>query len=435
MHQRRSHRRASSSRGSRRRFLHAAGAIAAAAALPRALRTRADEDRPRKKVAAAVTVYTHNSHADVIVSRLLETYTLDGKGPRPDLELVSLYTDQVPEGDISRRLAAEHGVPIYPTIAEALTRGGHELAVDGVLLIGEHGNYPVSETGQVMYPRRRFFQETVNVFRRSGRVVPVFSDKHLSWDWSDAKWMVDTARELKIPFMAGSSLPGLWRRPPADVELGAAMTEAVGISYHTLDAYGFHALEMLQCLAERRRGGETGVAAVECLAGPAVWRARDAGRFDLELFQAALGRREHKDRLRGPLEEAVKDPVLFLIEYRDGLRGAILTLNPVNDEWCIAWRDGKKPEPTATQFWTQEARPFGHFTFLVQGIEQMMHTGRPTWPVERTLLTSGMLDALLRSKLAGGVRTETPQLAVAYQPTFVWHEPPPPPSPRPIQGQ
>src|ERR1051326_1456156 len=241
-----------------------------------------------RRVAAAATVYTHNSHADVILSRLLQGYNLDDKEPRPNLQLVSLYLDQIAGDDVGRKLAADHGVRLCRTIEEALTLGGSDLAVDGVLLIGEHGKYQPSPTGQTMYPRRRFFEDTVRVFRRTGRTVPVFSDKHLSWNCADGKWMYDTAQELRIPLIAGSSLPLTWRHPPIDVRRGASLKEAVGISYHTLDAYGFHAIEMLQCLCERRRGNETGVAAVQCLEGKAVWQAREAGGFDTRLFETAL---------------------------------------------------------------------------------------------------------------------------------------------------
>src|SRR5207245_523217 len=137
--------------------------------------------------------------ADVIVGKFLEgSDTPDGRW-ESGCDIVSLYTDQVPANDISREVANKHNVPIFDTIAGALTLGRGELAVDGVLLIGEHGDYPFNEKGQHMYPRRRFFEETVKVFEQSGRVVPVFSDKHLSYNWPDAKWMYDTAKRLKIP--------------------------------------------------------------------------------------------------------------------------------------------------------------------------------------------------------------------------------------------
>src|SRR3954452_19169928 len=108
---------------------------------------------PPKKVAAVVTEYRRWSHADVILRNLLDGYP---DGGRPDLQLVSLYTDLVPKTDMSRDLAKKHGFRIADTIADALTLGGDSLAVDAVLSIGEHGNYPANEKGQILYPRRRF---------------------------------------------------------------------------------------------------------------------------------------------------------------------------------------------------------------------------------------------------------------------------------------
>ena len=67
---------------------------------------------PPKRIAAIVTEYRHNSHADVIVGRLVESHTLDGKGEFPNLKLVSLYTDQVPSSDTSRELMQQNGVPL-----------------------------------------------------------------------------------------------------------------------------------------------------------------------------------------------------------------------------------------------------------------------------------------------------------------------------------
>lgn len=390
---------------------------------------------PPKRVAAIVTHYTHNSHADVIVSRLLQGYNLDFQEPRPNLRLVSLYTDQVPAGDMSRKLSREYGFPIYPTIAETLMCGGSDLAVDGVLLIGEHGDYPLSDTGQIMYPRRRFFEETANIFQGVGRSVPVFSDKFLAWNWEDARWMADTAHTLKIPFMAGSSIPGTWRHPSLEMRPGARAKEAIELSFGALEAYSYHGLEAMQSIIERRRGGETGVKAVQYAEGDAVWQAGAQGRFDRRLFEAAAQAREAKGRFTSDLKDAMK-PAAFFIEYRDGFKAALIhDLGGANSEWVTAWSEAGRKTPLATSHYTQEARPFGHFAFLVQGIEKMFFTGKPTWPIERNLLVTGILDAAFQSRKQGGVRLQTPHLAIRYKPSPPWKEPPPPIPNRPIDGQ
>jgi hypothetical protein len=395
----------------------------------------ARDDSPRRKVAAVVTEYRHNSHADVIVSRLFQTQTLDGQGILPGMELASLYTDQVPEGDTSRKWSKQYGFPLAETVQHALTLGTNRLAVEGVLLVAEHGRYPVSETGQVIYPKRRLFEEIVRVFRASEKVVPVFIDKHIADNWADAKFIYDTAREMKIPLMAGSSLPTLWRYPPADVGQNSKLKQIVAVSYHTLDAYGFHALEMVQCLAERRAGGETGVAGVQCLTGPAVWKAGEEGVYDRVLLASALGRLKHRRQLTPEmLPGMVPEPILFVIDHVDGLRANVLTLNGAVGEWSVGWRyeDGTNE---STLFYTQEARPFMHFAWLVDGVDRMVRTGKPVWPAERTLMTSGLLDALLISKKRGGERLETPYLKFPYQSEWKWKEPSPPPPDRPVDAQ
>lgn len=417
---------------SRREFVSHLSAAAVTGS--EAVSNRPMDNRPRR-VAAIVTHYTHNSHADVIVSRLLQGYNLDFKPPRPNLQLVSLYTDQVPKNDMSRKLAQEYSFPIFPTIAEALTQGGKELAVEGVLLIGEHGDYPLSDTGQIMYPRRRFFEETAAVFRKVGKSVPVFSDKHLSWNWQDAHWMAETAKELKFTFMAGSSVPGTWRHPAKEMRSGARVREAVGLSFGPLEGYAYHGLEAMQAIIERRRGGETGVKAVQFVQGEDVWKAAAQGRFDMQIFEAAAQAREAKGRFQGDLKNAIQ-PAAFFIEYNDGVKAVLIhDQGAANNEWVTAWREEGAKECQATVHYTQEARPFGHFTFLLQGIERMLFTGKPTWPVERTLLVTGILAAIFQSRKQGGVRIETPHLAIVYRPTFTWKKPPAPPPDRPIDGQ
>jgi hypothetical protein len=395
--------------------------------------SRSEDKLPR--VAVITTVWRHNSHADVLGSRLVQGYTLDGKGEFPKLKLVSAYVDQFPESDMSRRLAQEHGFTIYDSVAGALTLGGEQLAVDGVLLICEHGDYPKSESGSIQYPKRRLFCEILKVFEKFGRVVPVFSDKHLEDDWSDISWFYGEARRLKIPLMAGSSLPTTWRIPDADMKSDQPLKEILAIGYGPLDAYGFHALEMVQCLAERRKGGETGVKTVRCLTGNAVWKAAGEKLFDRTLLDAAVNRFREKPLPPDTIIEAIsKNPSLFIIDYADGLRASIFMADRYVDDFTVAWRyaDGRAD---STCFWLQDGRPYMHFSYLLKGIEQMIETSQPTWAVERTLLTSGLLDAALQSHHHDGALIETPYLNIAYRSNWTWQSPPPPPVTRPANAQ
>jgi hypothetical protein len=386
------------------------------------------------RVAAIVTVYHHNSHADVIVGRLLQGYSLDGMGEYPRMKLASLYVDQFPAGDKSRTLAQQHGFRLSSTIEDALTLGTGKLAVDGVLLIAEHGNYPENSAGSFDFPKRRFFDEAARVMRMSGRGTPIFFDKHLAQDWNDAQAIVTESQRLNAPLLAGSSLPLTWRLPPVEAPREANLRELVVVSHHRLDSYGFHALEAAQCLVERRRGGETGVAAVRCVEGGEVWELGDRGVYDKRLVAAALSRLKERPLPPGKrIEELVPRPQLFLVEYRDGLRVAVLTLNQAVVEWAAAWRyDNQQTE--STLFWTHELRPFGHFSFLTREIDQFMTTRKAPWPLERTLLTTGLLESLLISRKEGGKRIETPHLRIVYQSTGDWTNPPPPPPGRPIEG-
>ncbi len=375
-----------------------------------------------KKVAAVITVYTHWSHADVIVGKILEGYNYDG-GAGPDMKLASMYIDQTPAKDMSRDLAKKHGFTIYPTIESALTLGGERLAVDGVLCIGEHGDYPKNAKGQILYPRRRFFEAVCKVFEKSKKSVPVFNDKHLSATWADAKWMFDKARELFMPFLAGSSIPLTWRRPELKLPRNCPLIEAVQVGYGPFEAYGFHALEGLQCLAERCKGGETGVKAVQCLQGPAMWEALDSGRWSKSLLEAALARvpAHAQGDYREPTARA-KDAGLFLIEYRDGFRAAVLMANGWVHEgdggaFTFAGRLQGQDELVSTHFYLQQPDPFGHFAYLVKAIDSMMRTGHAPYPVERTLLTTGILDAVMTSRAEKHRRVETPHLDIRYQPT------------------
>lgn len=374
--------------------------------------------RPRS-VAAVVTVYYRNSHADVLLTKILEGWKHDG-GPGPALKLASLYVDQFPKTDIARDLCKKHGVPIFDSIEQAVTVGGKSIPVDGVLSIGEHGDYPTNKLGQKLYPRRRFFQEITDAFAKYGKVVPVFNDKHISSVWEDAKWMHERAKQQKVPFMAGSSLPVTFRSRQLEVPMGSDMEAAVGIGYSGLDIYGFHALECFQAIVERRKAAERGVKWVQSLQGDAVWKAVDDGLVSKKLLEAAYEVLPKTGKK--PLRDDEK-AVLFLFEYVDGFRGAQFMLSGVHQTGVAVQLKGKNPMATGFE---ERAEPrYPHFAFLLKAIEAMMHSGKPPYPVERTLLTSGILDRALTSKHQDGKKLDTPELAIAYKPVDYPHAPKP----------
>ena len=375
-----------------------------------------------KRVAAIVTEYRRHSHADITVGKILEGYNHDGK-EKPDLRLVSLYVDQFPDKDMSRDMSKKYDFPIVKTIADGLVDKKGELAVDGVLIIGEHGKYPTNAKGQVLYPRRKFFEEVAKTFERCKKSVPVFNDKHLAASWDDAKWMYDRARELFVPFMAGSTLPLTWRKPVLKLDKGCEIESAVQIGYGPVEGYGFHALEALQCMVERRKGGETGVRAVQCLGGEEMWKALDAGKWSKAVMDAALERvpAHAKGDLR-TLTAKAADACVFVIEYRDGLTAAV----PMPNGWIYEGDGGGftfacklkgQDKLLSTQFYLQQPDPFGHFNYLIKAFEAMVRTGHAVYPVERTLLVTGVLDALMTSRAEKNRRIETPHLAIKYQPT------------------
>lgn len=401
-------------RVSRREFL---GQSAAAALLfPPAVGNDLNPTRAlpgsTKKVAAIATTYYRFSHADNIITRFIEGYSIVGKSYPPPCQVAGLFIDQVGDTDIGTPIAKRWKVPVFKTIAEALTLGGDKLAVDGVVMVGEHGDYPDNDKGQKLYPRRKFFEEIVKVFRDSKRAVPVFSDKHLSYSWENAKWMYDQSRELGFPFMAGSSVPVTYRRPDLRPKNGVPWERALALGYGHFEVYGFHTLEGLQVMMERRGDGETGVRAVQCLEAEDAWKAAASGVWDRSLLEAAIAT---CPRTRpGKLEENDEKAIVYLIEYRDGLKAAAYMSPRHVGEFAFAGKIKGQDDPAACWYYLPKPQR-DHFSFLVQHAADMMLTGKATTPVERTLLTGGMLDALLESRKQGHKRLETPWLDVKYR--------------------
>lgn len=384
----------------RREFLSLTAALPAAAF---------QTHRPR--IAALTTTYFLRSHADDIITRFLEGYWINDRYYPPPCDVVSLYIDQVHAADIGYRLSTAYGFPVMKSIGDALTLGTGKLAVDGVLLVAEHGDYPFNDKQQQLYPRFEFHQQVVDVFRKSGRAVPVYSDKHFSYDWSKAKQIYNWSQELHYPLMAGSSVSVTFRRPELDYPLGVEFEDALMVGGGWVSDGGiFHNLETLQCFVERRKGAETGIRAVHHIEGDEVWKAAEQGRWSKDLLHAALARAE---KLGPGRPEDVKHPVLCLLEYNDGFRAAIVMLGGLVNEYLVAFRvKGRSQIDSANCYVPPENS--NNFSPLVHAIAQMFLTGTRAYPVERTLLTTGALLFIMESAHQGHKRIETP-LNVVYR--------------------
>jgi len=374
----------------------------------------------RIRVAAIYTVLRHRSHAQNILENFLQPYLFNGKVVDPGMDVVSFFADQRdPEGDRTDEIARTFKIPVHTTIRGALTLGGKSLACDAVLLIGEHGNYPVNKLGQMEYPRKRFFDEIVAVLREVKRPVPVFNDKHLSYRWDWSKEMYDTAKEHKIPLMAGSSVPLGQRIPATELPAKAEIEDVVAVHGGNLESYDFHAFELLQTLIESRKGGESGIASVEFLTGDAMWKAADAGRWSLPLAREAMAA-EFGDKpvdLRKPIgNEKAAAPHVVLLAYKDGLKGTILKVGQNSNRWNAAVKLKNAAAPRRMRIFNG---PWGNrnlFMALSHAIQHFFRTGVSPYPVERTLFASGVVDAAMHSA-ADGKPVATPHLGMRYAAT------------------
>jgi hypothetical protein len=296
------------------------------------------------------------------------------------------------------------------------------------VIIAEHGDYPRNEKGQTRYPRYEWFKECVKVFEDSGRSVPVFNDKHLSTEWNECAEMVADARRLGFPFLAGSSLPITVRQPAIDMPFGVPLLESVCMCYGGVDSYDFHGLETAQCMSERRRGGEVGIRQVHALRGEKLWEVLAGGDREVtrRLIVAALNR-SHNLPVEGGWMTApvtfewarttLADSTGYLIDHRDGFRTTMI-LAPLRDFTYAGLRTDTGEIVSCLMHLPMPkygATTADFFHPLTRHIEDLILGNRAPYPVERTLLTSGMVIGGVESLSAGETPYATPQMGIAYQ--------------------
>lgn len=365
----------------------------------------------KKRVAAIITEYWDICHADVIITKMLEGIRLDGRHYESTLEIVSFFVEKFPENDLSHGLAAKHGIPMHASIREALLGGSNSFDLDGIIIIGEHGDYPDNEIGQTLYPRRRFFEECLNVMLEFDRIVPVFSDKGFAVVHEDIEWMYEQIKSRQIPFMSSSVVPYSPMRPAFEpFPNGAPLHKIFGFAYGPVERYIYHTLEMMQSIAERRARGESGVRRVQAFKGDEAIERLLSEEWN-GIYRTLGGFINLRDVDAFPRE--VVDPVFVELTYVDGLRAGIMQGNPEVLTFASAYQVYPHETPICREFVLQGQKPYSHFARLVLEIEKFMHTSRPPHALERSLITTGALDACMRS-LNSGEAIETPHLIVKY---------------------
>ena len=399
----------------RRTFLKTASA-SPAAGLP--IRTRPGA----RRLAILASRWTPGSPARQVADRFLIGYPREGRWHRPAMDVVSLYVDHAPKADQSRERAAEFGFRIYSSVAETLRCGRDRLSVDGVLMLAGQGDDSSSgPSGSDL------IEPMVRVFEEDGLVVPVYWDEPLGL--AQARGMVEASRQLGFPVLAGSSLPMTWRLPPLELPTGSRVEQALLVGIGTRRSDRYRALETLQAMVERRRGGETGVRSVQAVEGQAVWRAGSSGRWSRELLQAAVARSDSlqgetlKDgRPRdlvgsGELPRLVEHPEACLVDYSDGLRAAVLVLNGAVGDFTFAARLGDASGVASTQFLLPPEPNRAGSACLAARIEDLIQSTRSPVRPERAWIAAGILDRWMESRKKKGVTLDTPELMLEYRPS------------------
>jgi hypothetical protein len=372
----------------------------------------------RPRIACLVTYWAApNSHADWIIAKLMDGYWWKGQHTPSRVDVVSVYIHQLNESPLGQKVCKAKNIPIFKTAGEAVTLGGKELAVDGVVIVGEHGNYPTNLKGQWMLPRWWIYQQVIKVFEQSNRSVPVFNDKHFSISWDEAKWMFDKSRELGFPLTGGSSIPVYFRKPEIELDLNTPIKSSVVLGGAPDEGALFHCVDVLQAFVERRKGSETGVKAVQCIRGPETWNWTERNPWAADLLESV---RKKFDLKPGHFQE-IKKPNVCIVDYNDGTKGAVYSADDVGWTYAADIEGQKDPTIISMLGWPGPFSQYHASNALPHWITEMMVTKKEPFNAERLLLSTGIVSYNMDSNWengqysAVGRRIETPFMNIHYK--------------------
>lgn len=380
--------------------------------------TQTAQKRPRIAVLVSFWGATR-SHADWIVNKLIDGYWWNGAYTPSRVDVASIYMHQHDESVLGQKVAKAKGIPVFKTVGEAVTLGGKELAVDGVVIVAEHGEYPTDLKEHWLLPRWWIYDQVVQVFERSKRSVPVFNDKHLSYDWDEAKWMFDKSRELNFPLTGGSSIPIYYRKPEIELPIDTPLKNSIVLGGTADEGAIFHTIDVLQAFVERRKGGETGVKSVQSIRGPETWKWVENNPWAGKLLDSVAKTFDFKP---GHFQQ-VPQTNMCVMEYNDGTKAAVIGGRGVG--WTYAGEIEGQQEATVISMlgW---AGPFDQYhasNAQPHWITEMMVTKKEPFNAERLLLSTGITNHYMDSNWENGRyfpvgrRIETPFMNMTYRTT------------------
>ncbi|CAN5494383.1 hypothetical protein BH10ACI4_BH10ACI4_31700 [soil metagenome] len=394
-----------------------AGVAALTGIAPQAV-AQAAQKRPR--IACLVSFWgLPTSHADWIINKLLDGYWWQGAHTPSRVDVVSVYIHQFDTSLLGQKICKAKNIPIYKSVGEALTLGGKELAVDGVVIVAEHGNYPTDLKGHWLLPRWWIYQQVIQVFEQSKRSVPVFNDKHLSYNWDDAKWMFDKSRELNFPLTGGSSIPTYFRKPEIELAIDTPIINSIVVGSAPDEGAISHCVDVLQAFVDRRKGGETGVRAVQSIRGSQAWKWVEENPWAANLLEAV---RKNFSLKAGHFQEGMR-PGVCIVEYNDGTKGAVISGEGVG--WTYAGEIAGQKDPTIISMlgWPGPVSQYHAANGHEHWITEMMLTRKEPFNAERLLLSTGIVNHYMESNWengrysAVGRRIETPFMNMTYHST------------------
>ena len=371
-------------------------------------------DGPKKRIAAITTAYFKYSHADDIITKFIEGYAdrraaspaaLRGREPA--------RSSSSPRRDIGRGMAARYGIPLFDSArGGADARAARELAVDGVLLIGEHGDYPHQREGAAALP-------AAPALRGDRRGLPPLGAERAGLQ-RQALLLRLGRRRVDVRPVARAGLPddGGLERAGRLAAAAAGVPARASRSTAPWRSASAASRPTGSTRSSCSRPSSSGGAAARRAWRPCnAWKAPRPGtrpRRGAGAPTCSPAALRHVPGRQGPgrgvadLRRADPEAVVFLVEYGDGFRAAAYVARGLVAEFAFAAEVAGRAEPVGT--WCELNKPQrDHFSFLCNHIEVMFRTGRPSYPVERTYLVTGMLAALMDShaRAAGASRRRT----------------------------